>query len=313
MQRLGLQADWLTATNFKRPPPSNPGNGGNFPGGGGGGMNYPTLDSKLAKEESADSFGIKDPQAINSYFKERSQFGVPANVQGPPPQDFQNLPPVNLNPDSLVSKSVLSIEASYDKVIDYQVDDLRLPGENNNNNNSNNGLDKYKIDPNSQPQNIGNTNDFLNDLENLKLDESKEQQKDENLENQVKKAAQKSFIQHSQSNLNPFQPPEEQASFQKPGKISNLAFSNFNNNDPGFGNYTENNDKTIQDVNLPSFARDNYGNDPSLNLGGKKPTLEKAPEKLPLNRSYNPDMPYNKELAMMESYGIIFYFINFFN
>lgn len=322
---MGLQEDWLTTTNFtkpRNPPPSNNsgggGNFGNFTGAGnnGGDMNYPTLDSKLAREESADSFGVKDPQAIESYFKERSQFGVPAN-NNIPPVNQQNVPEVNINPNSVVSKSVLSIEASFEKGIEFEMDDLRLSGDNNKGG-DNSGLDRYKIDPNNNngQNTIQDPNDLFKDLENLKLDDSKEQIKDQQEEQRVKMEAQKSFINHQKSNLNPFQPPDENTSFQKPGQLSNLAFSNLNQNSGnttnmglGIGNYNDHNDKTIQDVNLPSFAKDNYGNqDPSLNLGGMKPTLDKAPEKLPLNRSYEPTQQWDKDAKLMESYGKNFIF-----
>lgn len=393
LERLGLQENWLTTAPFINPnhgdgsnvgqgnqggqggQGGNPGpggvnGGGNFGGPGNGpNISYPTLESRLAKQQSADDFGIKDPQAIGSYFQQRSQFGVPANVQTPVP-DEQKKPDVEINPHSMVSKSVVSIEASFNKQMQFELDDLRLSG---NTNRQVSGLEKYKIDS-TAPQNTqqGST-DLLKGLEDLKLDDLKLQAHESQEEARIKIAAEKSFLNHTKSNLNPFQnsmnpsqqgqpglsnqfqgsqqpgqsgqpglsnqfqgsqqpgqqgisnqfqgsqqpgqnpqnlipgsnignmiPPSYQNSsisngnqVQAQTKLSNLAFSNLSGTD-----------KTIQDVKLASHAKDSFTNNhPSLDIAAKMPTLDKAPEKLPLNQSYNPTKKYDKDSSMMESYG----------
>lgn len=371
LERLGLQQDWLTTATCMNPSHNSIGNGsfdgkggnnggqagnnegqsGNF-GGPGSGLNisYPTLESKLAKQQSADDFGIKDPQAIGSYFQQRSQFGVPANVQTPVPNE-EKKPTVEINPHSMVSKSVVSIEASFNKQMQFELDDLRLSG---NKNIPDSGLDKFKVDPNSSQQQAQQAGvDLFADLQNLKLDDTKLEAQESQEEARIKIAAEKSFLNLSKSNLNPFQnsigpsPNQNQqrsspfrgsqqggvigkfSSSQNPGglvpgsKHGNMVPPSFQNSTMNEGNLTRNQisnlafsnlnkdrSNTIENVELPSYAKDSYtNNDPSLNIGTKKLTLDKAPDNLPLKQSYNPTKKFDKDASLIDSYGKISFFL----
>jgi hypothetical protein len=108
----------------ENPPGSGPTQGGNGPNSGPGGKKSQVKDSTAA-------LGLPEPQKIENYFESRqSQFGLPSNIHGPaaggigvnnqPPQqqpfNDASVPKFNIDPNSVVSKSVMSIDASFNQV-----------------------------------------------------------------------------------------------------------------------------------------------------------------------------------------------------
>jgi hypothetical protein len=202
--------------------------------------------------------------------------------------------PVNINPNSTITKSVLSINQDFQKSKDsFNLDDLRLPGHQS--------VGSLGL-PAGQNQDMGNP-DFLNQLNQLDLDHNAEQVKENQEEQAIRDQAQQRFENHQKSKLNPFtsqfgidpnahipnmplphSTPVVPQNLAPPGP-SNLAFSNMNPSQ----------DKTIQDVNLPSFAKDDHTPQPSMNLGVTGQVLDKAPKNLPLNMNYVSTQEWDKD------------------
>lgn len=280
-----------TPQNGPQPGQGNSGNGG----------------QRQIVQNSSDSFGINEPQNIENYFEQRqSQFGVPSIIPNEKPiQPEKSIPTFNIDPSSTVSKSVITIDASFniaanDKLNELKLDDFKPPATQEND---------------STPKiNINNTDDFLNQLNNLKLNNDEQNMYDELQENKIKNEADKRLSQFKQSKIDPFksgwQTPQNNLNI--PGNIqeqpkleadSKNLFTDFQKDNAPFSNFqkdnlTPENDRTYQDVKLASFAQQKGTPQPSINFGtgqnisGNR--LEKAPDVLPVNFSYNQMMTFNR-------------------
>ena len=176
----------------------------------------------------------------------------------------------------MVSKSVKTIDASFEKAAEFQLNDLRLSEDEKK---DVFGKSSLGLPEGSKPD-LGDEG-FLGQLDNLDINVDGDKVKQQIEEEKVKAEAEKRFEEQTKSNLNPFKSNQS-------NQISNLGFSKLNEGEGGVDQ-----DKTILDVLLPPSAKNDLTPEPSMDLGAMK-QLDKAPERLPLNMSYVPTEEYKK-------------------
>lgn len=187
---------------------------------------------------------------------------------------------------------MITIDASFsraaqDKLNELKLDDYKPPADNMQNNNSGN----------PGPE-INNTQDFLAQLNDLKLDNNEQNMYDELQENKIKKEAENRLSQFKQSSLDPFKSGWQQSTNNQPANNTNIDTSGKQDTTMNpFANAPQN-DKTFQDVKLNSFAQQKGTPDPSFNFGNNAPVgkqMSQAPQKLPVEFSYNKLMVFNRQ------------------